>query len=608
MRTPFAWMIGFMAVAVLHANFPGACQADDWTQFRGTNGGVASGALPTSWGPASNVTWKVRIPGVAWSAPIVLGDRVIVTTAITDNQKKPGGYTPRGGPGGGRGPGGRGGGGGRPEFRPPRPGEILPSFFHGMLNLSEQQKESLSSLQTRVDAQLVDLLSDEQQRQLRGDAQGGGEPGRGGPGGRRGFRPPQPGIVIPDSTQGELKLTAAQKEQLAAIQKAVDGNLADLLTEAQNKQLMDMRQGRRRGGPGGFGERQPPEDIYRWEVHSIDRKTGQTVWKKLALEGRPRIPTQESNTYATETPVSDGERIYAYFAMHGIFCFDMAGDLVWKKDLGSYPMAAGWGTASSPVLDGNRLFVLCDNERESFLVALDKLTGSELWRTPRSEKTSYATPFVWRNNLRTEIITHGSPKVRSYDPETGKQLWELTIGNGRCSASPVGDADMLYVGLDGSRGGPGGGGSGNNASGMFAVRPGASGNLDDDDNDGVAWNARQDGPPMASPLVYDGHVYVFSHNGGIVTCLDAESGVRAYRKRLPGAKSFWASPWAGDGKIYCVDDSGTTFVLKAGPEYELLSQNKLDEMTWASTAAADGSIFVRSVEHLYRISEASDTP
>ena len=221
-----------------------------------------------------------------------------------------------------------------------------------------------------------------------------------------------------------------------------------------------------------------------------------------------------------------------------------------------------------------------------------------------SETTTYATPFVWRNKARTEIVALGSPKVRSYDPATGDQLWELTIGNGRCSATPVGNADMLYVGLDGSRGPDRGEEDGNNAGGMFAVRPGASGNLDEADSDtGVAWNARQDGPVMASPLVYEGHVYIFSHNGGIVTCLNADNGKRVYRKKLPDAKSFWSSPWAGGGKIYCLDDSGTTFVLKSGPEYELVSQNKLDEMTWASTAAADGSIFVRSVDYLYCISE-----
>ena len=166
-----------------------------------------------------------------------------------------------------------------------------------------------------------------------------------------------------------------------------------------------------RGGPGGFGPGgyggPPPDVVYRWEVHCIDRASGKTLWTQLALESKPRIPTQPSNTYATETPVSDGEHVYAYFAMHGLFCYDFDGNLVWKKDLGSFPMMAGWGTASSPVLDGDRLFVLCDNEEKSFLVALDKKSGDELWRVPRTERTTWSSPVIWRNRT-----AHGTCHAR----------------------------------------------------------------------------------------------------------------------------------------------------------------------------------------------------
>ncbi|MCA9152799.1 MAG: PQQ-binding-like beta-propeller repeat protein, partial [Planctomycetales bacterium] len=296
------------------------------------------------------------------------------------------------------------------------------------------------------------------------------------------------------------------------------------------------------------------------------------------------------------------------------YCYDFAGNLIWKKDLGAFPMSGGWGTASSPVLDGKRLFVLCDNEQESFLVALDALTGDELWRVARSESTSYASPFVWRNKLRTEIIALGSPKVRSYDPATGKQLWELTIGNGRCTASPVGNAEMLFVGLDAGGGGPMGrgqrgedAGGEDSASGMFAVSAGATGDLDSRDGDaatgGVVWNSRQNGPTTASPLLYDGYIYIVKRDGGILTCLDAETGEQVYRKRIPGAKAFWSSPWAAEGKVYFADDAGTTFVIKSGPEFEVLGQNEIDEMVWASPAAADGAIFLRGVDHLYCIGE-----
>lgn len=478
-------------------------QGADWPGFRGPGGtGLATEEkLPVEWSTDKNVQWKVKIPGVAWSCPIVVGDKIFVTTAITDNQKKPtaGGGFGGGGFGGGRPPGG-GGGGARP------------------------------------------------------------------PGGGGGF-----------------------------------------------------------GGGGFGGGGRPPDAMYRWEVLCLDRATGKVLWKQLALESKPRIPTHGSNTYATETPVTDGERVYAYFAMHGLFCYDLEGKPLWKKDLGSYKMIAGWGTASSPVLDGDKLFVLCDNEEKSFLVAFDKKTGDEVWRTSRTEKTTWGTPIVWKNKKRTELVTLGTPKVRSYDPATGKQLWELSIGNGQASSSPVADEETLYVGAGGrgmggfgggfgggrpgggGGGPPGGGGMGGGGGGIYAVKAGAAGDISLKDgatsSDGVAWSTTKGAPEMASPLVYKGHLYVLARNGGIVTCYDAKTGKEVYRERIPGAAAFWASPWAGDGKIYCLDDNGNTHVLQAGPEFKVLSKNTLGEMFWSSPAVVDGALYLRGVDHLYCIKQ-----
>src|SRR5205807_2479343 len=204
-------------------------------------------------------------------------------------------------------------------------------------------------------------------------------------------------------------------------------------------------------------------------------------WQQVAREGKPRIPIQQSNTYATETPVTDGERVYAYFGMHGLYCYDTAGKLLWEKDLGAYATTMGQGPASSPVLDGDRLFLQVDNEEKSFLVALDKRTGKELWRVDRNERTNHSSPVVWKNKGRTELVTAGSQKVRSYDPATGKVLWELGLGGGRCYATPVGDDERLYVGCEAGFGGGGfGGGRGGFGGGggaLLAVRAGASGDL-----------------------------------------------------------------------------------------------------------------------------------
>jgi outer membrane protein assembly factor BamB len=562
MRVRFLLLLGIGTACL-----PAAVHGQEWAQFRGPHGtGIAAqSSIPTEWGTDKNVQWKVKIPGVAWSSPIVWGDKVFVTTAVTDNQRKPpaGGGFGGGGPGGpgGFGPGGFGRGGPGGFGMPGQPGRILSPFLEQMLNLSADQKKQLAALQKEVDETLARILTDEQRKQLK-EMQSAG--GRGGPGGFGG----------PGGGRGGF------------------------------------------GGLGGFGGSRPPDVVYRWQVLCLDRATGKVLWQQVAREGKPRIPIQQSNTYATETPVTDGERVYAYFGMHGLYCYDLAGQLVWKKDLGSYPTMMGQGPASSPVLDGDRLFLQIDNEEKSFLVALDTRTGNELWRVNRNERTNHCSPVVWKNKQRTELVTSGSQKVRSYDPATGKVLWELSMGGGQCHASPVGDDDLLYVGCSAGFGGFGGGGFGGGepggpgggrggGGGLFAVRAGASGDVTlkpgETTNAGVAWSQLRGGPEDASPLVYQGYVYVLRQNGGIVTCLDARTGKQVYRERIPGAASFWASPWAADGKIFCLDDSGTTHVLQAGPTFKVLGKNKLEEMSWASPAVAGGAVFVRGVDHLYCI-------
>src|SRR5262249_11943808 len=232
------------------------------------------------------------------------------------------------------------------------------------------------------------------------------------------------------------------------------------------------------GGGGGFGKgkaQQPPDTVYKWEIHCLDAADGKVLWKQTAAERRPSIPIHGSNTYATETPVTDGERVYAYFGMTGVFCYDFNGKQVWKTELGSYRVTMGYGTGSSPVLDDGRLFIQCDNDEKSFLVALDAKTGKELWRTARSERTGWSTPLVWKNKVRTEGVCGGRAGVRSYEPATGKQLWELSGMNGQAHASMVASDELLYVGtgggpsFGGGGGGFGGGGGGGGAKPLFAI-------------------------------------------------------------------------------------------------------------------------------------------
>ncbi len=357
-------------------------------------------------------------------------------------------------------------------------------------------------------------------------------------------------------------------------------------------------------GPGfegfaGFlssGVLKPPEANYRWKVLCLDAATGKVVWERVAREGRPTMQIHANNTYATETPVTDGERLIAYFGMTGVYCYDLAGKLLWSKDLGAYPMQFGWGTGSSPVLFGDSVYIQCDNDHASFLVALNKMTGEERWRIKRDEKSNWSTPYLWKNKLRTELIAAGGAKMRSYDPNTGVLLWEMA-GSGRTATTPVGDEEMLYVdSYDRLTGGSGV---------LAAIRPGAEGKISPDGKDTsdspVAWSVRLNGYRVASPLLYQGCLYVLENQLGIVRCLDAKSGAQRYHKRLPGATGFTASPVAGDGKVYLVDQNCRTTVVEAGPELQIVATNDLNEMCWSSPAVAGEKLLIRTVDHLYSI-------
>jgi outer membrane protein assembly factor BamB len=323
---------------------------------------------------------------------------------------------------------------------------------------------------------------------------------------------------------------------------------------------------------------------------------GKLVWKRTAAERKPAVPTNSCNTYASETPVTDGERVYVSFGPHGLFCYDFAGDLVWKKDLGAYRMENNHGTGASPALDGQRLFIQCDNDEKSFLAALDAKTGEQRWRVDRTEVSGWSTPLVWKNKARTEVVCLGRKRVQSYDPATGKPLWELSGMNGQAMASPIASDDLLFAGTGGQLGG---------GRPLFGVKAGASGDVTlkpgATSNEAVVWTLPKAGPLAATPLLYEGNLYVLEQSLGVVSCYDARTGKQLYRERLPQARGFFASPWAHGGKVFCLDDDGRTFVLQAGPEFKLLGRNDIGETSWATPALAGDALFLRTIDHLYCI-------
>lgn len=352
------------------------------------------------------------------------------------------------------------------------------------------------------------------------------------------------------------------------------------------------------GVPGDAKD--PTKDDYQWKVFCLSLETGEVLWERTPFEGKPPIRKHRGNTYASETPVTDGQRVIAYFGMQGVVCYDMSGELQWSKSLGRYPMQAGWGTGSSPILAGGAVVIQCDNNKSSFLVGLDKQTGDELWRIARDEKSNWSTPYLWKNKLRTELVVAGGKKMRSYDPETRELLWEMAA-SGRTSVSPVGDEELLYVdSVDWFQGSPGR---------FAAIRAGARGDISLPDekttsSEFVAWSMMYRSYRNASPLAYGGGLYMLEQSGGIVRCFDPKTGRLLYQKRLPQATGFAASPWVNDGKVCLLDDSGITFVLEPGPEFKLISSNRLnDEIFWSSAAVSGSQLLLRGQQHLYCIRE-----
>ena len=340
---------------------------------------------------------------------------------------------------------------------------------------------------------------------------------------------------------------------------------------------------------------------HQYMLHCVDWQTGKLLWSRCAHKGVPPGPIHPKNTYASETPVTDGERVYAYFGNIGLFCYDMEGRELWSRKWGSFEMGWNWGTSASPVLHGDRLFVLNDNHQQSFLVALDKRTGKDVWRVDRDEKSNWTTPFVWTNALRTEIVTSGTGKVRSYDL-SGKLLWEFRGMSGVTVPTPFAVDGLLYIAS---------GCAHSDLRPVYAIRPGATGDIslqnDATANAHIAWSQRRAAPYVTSPLMCDDLLYVLLDKGTLAA-YDARTGEEVYSKQrfTTGKAAFSASPWAYDGKIFCLAETGETYVVAAGPEFRVLHVNRLDEATLATPAVARDSLILRTLTKLYRIANTSN--
>lgn len=330
--------------------------------------------------------------------------------------------------------------------------------------------------------------------------------------------------------------------------------------------------------------------VHRYTVIALDRKTGKVVWQHVAREEAPHEGTHhEFGTYASSSAVTDGEYIIASFESRGIFAYDMEGKLLWQKDLGDKQMRNQFGEGTTPALHGHTAVLVWDHQGESFIVALDTRTGEERWRAARDEIDSWATPLIVEHGGRAQVVTSGMKQVRSYDLETGRLLW---YGDGLTMnpiPSPVA-ADGLVILTSGFRG-----------NDLQAIRL-ADARDDITGSPAIAWTLDRDTPYVPSPLVYEGILYLLKSNSGILSAFDAATGKAHYQlQRLEATPNVFASPVAADGRVYIAGQGGSTVVLKAGPSFEVLATNTLDDGFNASPALVGDTIYLRGHKFLYAI-------
>ncbi|WP_425398581.1 PQQ-binding-like beta-propeller repeat protein [Aeoliella sp.] len=319
----------------------------------------------------------------------------------------------------------------------------------------------------------------------------------------------------------------------------------------------------------------------------IDRETGDTVWQQSAATGRPYGGTHNTNSFASASPCTDGQHVYAHFGSQGLFCYTMDGQPVWERDFGDMRTRNGFGEGSSPTIEGEKILVPWDHEGESFLYALNKLTGDNLWRTPRDEPTCWATPLVIEHNGAKQVVMNGQTCARAYDLESGKELWRCGGQTQRPVASAVASDGRVFVG------------SGHRGSFLAAFDPGGSGDIRGTDS--VVWSVSRDTPDIASPLLSDGRLYYYKGKSGLLTCVDAATGKPHYSTQRTGLRNIYASPVAAGGYLFLTDRDGTTVVIKDSDQFEIVAENSVGETVDATPAPVDNQLIIRGERNLFCI-------
>ena len=402
-----------------------------------------------------------------------------------------------------------------------------------------------------------------------------------------------------DATKGTNIIWKAEIPGLAVSSPVVWGDRIFITTAISG----DTKQAFR---TGLYGDTDPVNDSspHQWKMLALDRKSGKLLWDRTAHQGAPKTKRHPKSSQASPTPATDGKVVVAYFGSEGLYAYSVDGKLLWKKDLGLqnagwfFDPDSEWGAASSPVIHKNSVILQCDRQKDSFIAAYDLKDGKELWRTPRVEIPTWGTPTVVHAKDRVEVATNGSKAIRGYDADTGKELWTLGPNSEVTCATPVSAHGLIFV----TAGYP-------PVQPIYAIKVGSNGDLTLKDgkesSDAIAWSKQRGGVYLPSPIAYGDHLFTVSNNG-VLTAYDAKTGNRLYQQRLGAGGSFTASPVAASGKLYITSEEGDVFVVKAGPQYELMATNPMGEAVLATPALAGDMLIVRGARHLFAIAEPHD--
>ncbi|MBX3395036.1 MAG: PQQ-binding-like beta-propeller repeat protein [Phycisphaerae bacterium] len=342
---------------------------------------------------------------------------------------------------------------------------------------------------------------------------------------------------------------------------------------------------------------EPEEHSFR--VLCLDRGTGRILWDQEACRAIPRVKRHRKSSHANSTPATDGTHLLAFFGSEGMYCYNMEGKLLWKKDFGLLDSGyfavpdAQWGFGSSPVIHDGRVIIQCDVQQNSFLAAFDVRTGAELWRSQRKDVPTWSTPTVYVGEPRSQVVVNGLKHIGGYDLATGKEIWRLRGGGDIPVPTPVVAGELIYI---------------TNAHGsmapIYAIKTGAKGRIKLNSTEAthpqVAWWNDRGGNYMQTPIVYRRLLYCCRDNG-VLSCFDAVTGETKYRERLVSGTGFTASGVASAGRLYFTSEEGEVFVVRAGPEFERLAMNNLNEVCMATPAVVDGHLYFRTVGHVIAV-------